>query len=55
MATKTYPGPLLGSDVLERRVLVLGAMVDDRRVPLAERAASRVLAGHPHGRSLEQQ
>ncbi len=45
----------VGAEVFERRVLRLGAMVDDGGVALAERAAARVLARDAHRRSFEQQ
>ena len=39
----------------ERRVLRLGLVVDEHRMPLAERAPPRVLAREPYRRSLQEQ
>ena len=49
-------GACASAEVRERRVLGLGRVVDERRVPLAERAAPGVLARDSHRRAvLEQQ
>ncbi len=46
---------LIRRQVREREVLLLGALVDQDAVPLAERAAPGVLPREPDGRPLEQQ
>ena len=49
-------GAASGAEVRERRVLLLGVVVDEHRVALAERAPARVLARRARtGRALEQQ
>ena len=44
-------GVFSGVEVAQRRVLGAGVAVDERRVPLGERAAPRVLPGQPHRRA----
>jgi hypothetical protein len=46
---------LIGRQVREGDVLLLGALIDEHAVALAERAAPRVLAGEAHGRPLQEQ
>ena len=43
------------ASVRQRQVVLAGARVDDRRVPLHERAAPRVLAGEPDRDALGEQ